>query len=467
MAKLIPSGVVQLPNFAELQFKLNENERQKQLQFDEWSSQFDKKAGTYLDGDKEAVQQAYSGVESALKELARDPDNVDLRRKVREANANYNQVAGSAQFLADNYRQQWSAWNTDPDKFDLGGKSAVEVFDAERTTKRDANQIMSMASNPFTLSAKYKYDMQSPNQIADEMVSVFERNKNDFIKRDGTIDQDKAEKWAAEYLLARNIDPAQLKNAVVFEGVSQGKIGRNGQITSRSDLDIIDTEGFAPLKEGLITDYNNKAINSFLRKIPKRGVSAYDQALAKEKLALEYAKLGAKQRESKYFGIDPAPYVQKVGDRNVANGFMIPIDFAPVKSKGGQIVKFGKLNGEPYVIENVKVERIDGEGNKFDTFQEKARKATTSDLSLLRSATDGLSDTYFKALPSSQFQQRSSAQAATSGQFDVTGAIESLGLAEEQAPQGGEVWSSEMFGESQFAAPKVPTIPGIIITDQK
>jgi hypothetical protein len=418
-----------------------------------------------LDGDKEAVQTAYSGVESALKELARDPDNVDLRRKVREANASYNEVAGTAQFLADNYRQQWSAYNTEPDKFGVSGQEAIDLFNRERSTKRDANQIMSLASNPFTLLPRYKYDMQSPNQIADEMVANFERNKNDYIKRDGTIDQDKAEKWAAEYLLARNIDPAQLKNAVVFEGVAQGKIGRNGQINSRADLDVIDTEGFAPLKEGLITDYNKKAISAFLKRIPERGVSEYDQALANQKLSLEYAKLGAKQRESKYFGIDPAPYVQKVGDKNIASGFMVPIDFAPVKSKGGQIVKFGKLNGEPYVIENVKVERIDGKGNKFDAFQEKGRKATSSDLSLLRSATDGLSDTYFKALPSSQVQQRSAAQASASGQFDVTGAIEALGLNEEQAPQDGETWSSEMFGESQFAAPRVATIPGVTIID--
>jgi hypothetical protein len=454
MAKLIPSGVVNLPNFAELQYNLNERERQKQLQFDEWSSQFDKKAGTYLDGDKEAVQTAYSGVESALKELARDPDNVDLRRKVREANASYNEVAGTAQFLADNYRQQWSAYNTEPDKFGVSGQEAIDLFNRERSTKRDANQIMSLASNPFALNPKYKYDMQSPNQIADEMVANFERNKNDYIKRDGTIDQDKAEKWATEYLLARNIDPEQLKNAVVFEGVSQGKIGRNGQINSRSELDVIETEGFAPLKEGLVTDYNNKAISAFLAKIPERGVSAYDQALANQKLSLEYAKLGDKQRKSKYFGIDPAPYVQKVGDKNIASGFMVPIDFAPVKSKGGQIVKFGKINGEPYVIENVKVERIDGEGNKFDTFQEKGRRATSSDLSLLRSATDGLSDTYFKALPSSQVQQRSAAQASASGQFDVTGAIEALGLNEERTPQDGEVWSTEMFGESRFASPE-------------
>jgi hypothetical protein len=467
MAKLIPSGVVNLPNFAELQYNLNERERQKQLQFDEWSSQFDKKAGTYLDGDKEAVQQAYSGVEAALKELARDPDNVDLRRKVREANASYNEVAGSALFNADNYRQQWAAWNADPDKFGVSGQEAIDLFNRERTTKRDANQIMSLASNPFTLMPKYKYEMRSPDQIAKEMVPIFDRLKKDFVKKDGTVDQDKAEAWAREYLMANQTDPNELRNAIVFEGVSQGKIGRNGQITSRADLDIIDKEQFAPIAKGLGINFNDKTVKSFMSFIPERDVSAYDQALANQKLALEYAKLGAKQRESKYFGIDPAPYVQKVGDKNVANGFMIPIDFAPVKSKGGQIVKFGKLNGEPYVIENVKVSRIDAEGKQFDAFQEKGRKATTSDLSLLRSATDGLSDTYFKALPSSQVQQRSSAQASASGQLDVTGAIEALGLNEEQTPQGGEVWSSEMFGESQFAAPKVPTISGVTIIDQK
>ena len=83
MAKLIPSGVIQLPNFAELQYKLNEREREKQLQFDEWSSQFAKKSGRYLDGDREAVQTAYGGGENALKELARDPEKTYDVRSVR------------------------------------------------------------------------------------------------------------------------------------------------------------------------------------------------------------------------------------------------------------------------------------------------------------------------------------------------------------------------------------------------
>jgi hypothetical protein len=302
------------------------------------------------------------------------------------------------------------------------------------------------------------------------MASTFERNKNDYIKRDGTIDQEKAGKWAAEYLLARNIDPAQLKNAVVFEGVSQGKLGRNGQITSRADLDIIDSEGFAPLKEGLVADYNNKAINAFLKKIPERGISAYDKAVNDQKIAIEIAKLNQKatenQRKNKYFGIEPAAYVQRVGENILSTGYMIPIRTAKIPTVGGEISAFGKLNGKPSIIVEVREKRIGADGVEFVAVREVGREAKPSDLSTLRKATEGLSDSYFNALPSSQIKPRATAmQSAASGRLDINGASEALGLQETQAPQGGEVWSSEMFGESQFSKPRIPTIPGITIID--
>jgi hypothetical protein len=463
MAKLIPSGVVQLPNFAELQYNLNERERQKQLEFDEFASRFDKKAGTYLDGDREAVQQAYSEVENAMTALATDPDNVNLRRKLRESYAGYNQVAGTAQFLADNYRQQWSAYNTNPDQFSLGGESAMDVFNRERTTKRDANQILSMASNPFTLAPKYKYDMQSPTQIADEALNNFRKNINDYIKTDGSIDQDKAREYIENYMSARYVDPSQVKNAIIYEGVREGIVGRNGELTSRADLDIIDTEGFAPQRDRLAQKYSNDAVEAFMAAAPKMGVNRAELDLQRQKLAIEREKLSAKQRENKYFGIDPAPYAMKAGGQTIADGYMIPIDFAPVKSKGGSIVKFGKLNGQPYVIEEQKVKELVGD-EQVTVVREKQRPATQSDLSLLRQATDGISDSYFKVLPSSQTQRRSAAQAAASGQLDIKGAESAL-LGVEEQPSGDGVWSEEMFGESQFGAPRVATIPGITIVD--
>jgi hypothetical protein len=414
MAKLIPSGVVQLPNFAELQYKLNEDERRKQLEFDEFSSRFDKKAGTYLDGDREAVQQAYSEVENAMTALATDPDNVNLRRKLRESYAGYNQVAGTAQFLADNYRQQWSAYNTNPDQFSLGGESAMDVFNRERTGKRDANQILSMASNPFTLQPKYKYDMQSPTQIADEALNNFRKNINDYIKTDGSIDQDKAREYIENYMSARYVDPSQVKNAVIYEGVREGIVGRNGELTSRADLDIIDTEGFAPQRDRLAQKYSNDAVEAFMAAAPKMGVNRAELNLQRQKIALERAKLDARQKESKYANIDPAPYVMKVGDKQVSSGYMIPIDFAPVQSGGAKIVKFGKLNGKPYVIEEQRVKQFDDQGQEVVVVVEKERQAKESDLSLLRKQTEGWSDIYFKALPSSQVKQTSPQNAVSS-----------------------------------------------------
>jgi hypothetical protein len=294
MAKLIPSGVVHLPNFAELQYNLNERERQKQLQFDEWSSQFDKKAGTYLDGDKEAVQTAYSGVESALKELARDPDNVDLRRKVREANASYNEVAGSALFNADNYRQQWASFNADPDKFSVSGQEAVELFNRERTTKRDANQIMSLASNPFTLQPKFKYDLMGPSQVGKEYEDLIRKNINDYTRKDGSVDTDKVRETVTNAVNARYIDPEQTKNAIIYSGVREGAIGRNGQLTSRADLDIINTDEFAPQGERLAQKFKSDVVESVMKAVPKMAVNPVDLNLQQQKINLEYAKLKAK-----------------------------------------------------------------------------------------------------------------------------------------------------------------------------
>lgn len=406
MAKLIPSGVVQLPNFAELQYNLNERERQKQLQFDEWTAQFDKKAGTYLDGDKEAVQTAYTGVEKALKDLARDPDSPELRRKVREANAAYNEVAGSALFNANNYRQQWAAFNADPDKFAVSGQEAVDLFNRERTTKRDANQIISLASNPFTLQPKFKYDLMGPSQVGKEYEDLIRKNIHDYTRKDGSVDTDKVRETVTNAVNARYIDPEQTKNAIIYSGVREGAIGRNGQLTSRADLDIINTDEFAPQRERLAQKFKSDVVESVMQAVPKMAVNPVDLNLQQQKINLEYAKLNQKaneaQRQNKYFGIDPAPYTQRVGDKVIASGYMVPIDFAPVNTTRGNIVRFGKLNGKPQVILEVKEKSLDELGNEITTVREVARPAKESDLSLLRKATDGLSDEYFKMLPSSQ-----------------------------------------------------------------
>jgi hypothetical protein len=404
MAKLIPSGVVQLPNFAELQYNLNERERQKQLQFDEFSAQFDKKAGTYLDGDREAVQQAYGEVEKAMTALATDPDNVNLRRKLREAYSGYNEVAGTAQFLADNYRQQWSAYNTNPDQFSLGGESAMDVFNRERTGKRDANQILSMASNPFTLQPKYKYDMQSPTQIADEALNNFRKNINDYIKTDGSIDQDKAREYIENYMSARYVDPSQVKNAVIYEGVREGIVGRNGELTSRADLDIIDTEGFAPQRDRLAQKYSNDAVEAFMAAAPKMGVNRAELDLQRQKLAIERMKASndAKvQIPKEYKNLKPVSFGGQAG------GVVYRIDNKPVNTSDNRdIVGFGNLGNNNVVIVREKVTPKPTPENPIpkERFVESTIRATDFDVANLRQQMGDAYDVYIgqTSVPSQQ-----------------------------------------------------------------
>jgi hypothetical protein len=403
MAKLIPSGVVQLPNFAELQYKLNEDERRKQLEFDEFSSRFDKKAGTYLDGDREAVQQAYGEVEKAMTALATDPDNVNLRRKLRESYSGYNEVAGTAQFLADNYRQQWSAYNTNPDQFSLGGESAMDVFNRERTGKRDANQIMSMASNPFTLQPKYKYDMQSPTQIADEALNNFRKNINDYIKTDGSIDQDKAREYIENYMSARYVDPSQVKNAVIYEGVREGIVGRNGELTSRADLDIIDTEGFAPQRDRLAEKYSNDAVEAFMAAAPKMGVNRAELDLERQKLAIERMKASNAriQVPKEYRNLKPVSFGGQAG------GTVYRIDNKPVNTSDNRdIVGFGNLGGNNIVVVREKVTPQPTPENPIpkETFVESTIRATDFDVANLRQQMGDAYDVYIgqTSVPSQQ-----------------------------------------------------------------
>jgi hypothetical protein len=102
MAKVVPSGVIQLPDFAQLDYNLKQQKRQEQLQFDDYLSRFGEIQGNYLAGDLEAVQGAYDNIESVMDKLAANPDDLSLRRELRNALWSItHKLAGTAQFLAE------------------------------------------------------------------------------------------------------------------------------------------------------------------------------------------------------------------------------------------------------------------------------------------------------------------------------------------------------------------------------
>ena len=181
MAKVVPSGVIQLPDFAQLDYNVKQQKRQEQLQFDEYLSQFGEMQGNYLAADLEAVQGAYDNVENIMDKLAANPDDISLRRDLRNAFGQYSQVAGTAQFLANNNREQRALYATNPDNFSLTSDEAMGLIDNDARVKRNTEQIMSLASNPLALPMAYRYQLGSPTEVADEMFKDFSRIDKDFI----------------------------------------------------------------------------------------------------------------------------------------------------------------------------------------------------------------------------------------------------------------------------------------------
>ena len=402
MAKVVPSGVIQLPDFAQLDYNLKQQKRQEQLQFDDYLSRFSEIQGNYLAGDLEAVQGAYDNIESVMDKLAANPDDLSLRRELRNAYGNYSQLAGTAKFLADNNRQQRALYATNPDNFSLTSDEAMGMLDDDARTKRSSEQILGLAGSPLTLPLAYKYQLGSPTEVADEMRNDFERIKTDYLLNDGTYNQDGITQWANEWLGARYIDPEQKRNAVAYSALRQGKIGRNGKLTGREDLDRLDTPEFEPFRDPLLGDYTNQTVEAFMKTVPKRGIDvitmrdkaeerAYKQALIDLKktnqfsnlnirnmsgttpISVKYVPETAPDSQDPTIGIVHDPTEKESGEFTAKTVIDLPkeIQATVVETETGNqptIVKvMYDLEGTPYFL--TKYDQVDISGDKKTVFK--------------------------------------------------------------------------------------------------
>jgi len=400
MAKVVPSGVIQLPDFAQLDYNLKQQKRQEQLQLDEYLSQFAEKQGNYLAADLEAVQGAYDNVENIMDKLATNPDDPALRRELRNAWGKYSQIAGTAQFLANNNREQRALYATNPDNFSLTSDEAMGLIDNDARVKRSAEQILGLAGSPLTLPLAYKYELGSPTEVADEMRNDFERIKTDFLLNDGTYNQDDINKWANEWLGARYLDPDQKRNAIAYSALRQGKIGRNGQLTGRQDLERLDAPEFEPFRESLLGDYNKQAVEAFMATVPERGIDvitmrdkaeerAYKQALIDLKKTNQFSNLNIRNMSGttpisvKYVpetiaedattGVLHDPSEKKSGEFTAQTVIDLPkeLQATVVETETGNqptIVKvMYDLEGTPYFL--TKYDQVDINGEKKTVFK--------------------------------------------------------------------------------------------------
>jgi hypothetical protein len=73
MAKLIPSGVINLPNFAELQYKLDRQKQADEMAVARDLAQYKRQTGIIAPGAMPLVQQKFDDWQNDAKKYAADP----------------------------------------------------------------------------------------------------------------------------------------------------------------------------------------------------------------------------------------------------------------------------------------------------------------------------------------------------------------------------------------------------------
>ena len=298
MAKVIPSGVLKLPNFAELDYNLKRQKTQDALKAEEFSSQFKEITGNYLAGDLEAVQSSYDAVEEARDRLATDPTNVTLIRALRTAHANHAKVAGTAQFLANNNRELKANFIANPDAYALSGTEGFRLLNLDANTPRSAEQIILAGASPIEFNPAVA-KMKNYNQVAEEAYKRFLRKEDDFYDANGDLLKDKARDWFKTYMSSNFKNEKEANNALIYEGYQQGILGDPSSASTLgykigdNDLTKINSKDWQEeFGLGLINDFTTSALNQFESILPGSNISAIN--LPNDKTGVLFSTAGAK-----------------------------------------------------------------------------------------------------------------------------------------------------------------------------
>ena len=297
MAKVIPSGVLKLPNFAELDYNLKRQKTQDALKAEEFSSQFKEITGNYLAGDLEAVQSSYDAVEEARDRLATDPRNVTLIRGLRNAHANHAKIAGTAQFLANNNRDLKANFIANPDAYALSGTEGFRLLNLDANTPRSAEQIILAGASPIEFNPTVA-KMKNYNQVAEEAYKRFLRKEDEFYDANGNLLKDKARDWFKTHMSSNFENEKEVNNALIYEGYQQGLLG-DGETAStlgykigNDDLTKINSKNWQDkFGIGLVDDFTNSALTQFESILPGSNISARDKRKDADARQVQQAKL--------------------------------------------------------------------------------------------------------------------------------------------------------------------------------
>lgn len=275
MAKLYQTTPIVLPDFAAIEQRASEAQFNRQMQLENYLSQFQQERGYFLPGQREAVQNTWNEVQKSMDLVSQNPKDVNARRKLREAQSYHTQVAGAAQFLAEQYRSENQFASDNPDKIAMSAEDWVAKSDLYSTSRVTPDEILGLASmgSPFKLDRVASYQANNPASLASSLIE--KAPVGDWVDpKTGVVDEAKLSEYVDQNLNSlfgspdnfEGGDLEEVERALVWSRNSRGFNGIPGRLSAK---DLAAIRNLPPEEQASAVNYfREKVKEAVLRDTP-------------------------------------------------------------------------------------------------------------------------------------------------------------------------------------------------------
>jgi hypothetical protein len=406
MAKLIPSGVIQLPNFAELQYKLDRQKQSDEMAVARDLAQYKRQSGVIAPGAMPLVQQSFDAWQNGAKKYAADPSASNFA-ELNSAYENYSQAHGYGKFLYDTVKERDSKYYSDPTKWNIKVDDYnVDSQNILNNSFASLDELVTAASNIPSLSPAKKYEFGSAEEWSSGALDSWDNIYKDLdTKGVGKILPEQRDTWLKntfDHQIAK--DETARTNAILSEASRRGMFG-DGPITND---DINRVKADEELSAELLGSFYSRAKSNFDPSAKLTIVGQYNINEDQARAARERAKDGAEKIPKQYSNLTTTPPPS-------GSGFIYRIDNQPIKtSDGTQIIAFGVVDG----VEQVQVIRPKGQFDIEDPTPE-FRTATSEDKANMKSETGNAYQMYISQGKPLGLQTPAASKPRTPGFMDM------------------------------------------------
>jgi hypothetical protein len=353
MAKLIPSGVVNLPNFAELQYNLNRQRQADELAVAKDVAQFKQREGIIAPGAMPLVQSEFDNWQELAKKYAADPSAANYTA-LSGAYDKYSKAHGTAKFLFDTVKERDAKYYSDPTKWGISSDQYSADSDGLiRNRYNSFEELMTAASNVSELSPRKDVNFSTAEQWVSSRLSPSWDKVYASLDTEGTgrVSEQQKDDWFEQAWIGQvESNEDSRKEAILGEVQRQAKFGlnRDGSPINLTQEQINFVLSDPEQSAKYLSDYRRRSKALFDQGAALEYVTTYTSRKDARDYNLQIAKLYG-DRDKEFTG---SPRIYVTG----SNQGMVALP-APIKIGGKQIYQYGiDLAGNKYLFTSQKNE---------------------------------------------------------------------------------------------------------------